>query len=188
MTDPTLQVQRQIADHLRLTTAVRDILSRMSPAVVAEMTPTQQSQMVDLITEARTLCEQMLREVDIADRPTPPDTRPYRRASAPGETLTVTDTTRRIDLHQVGWHGQSGAFYALDEHPSQYEHGSWGPLYVISHTDRLADLAPDAEQQRIAYRIRAELVCCDIYGRVHDTHEFTLDEAKASPGWHDLCY
>ena len=129
-----------------------------------------------------------LRKMDTADRPTPPDTRPYRRASAPGHDLTVRDATDRIDLHQVGWHGQTGAFYALDEDPSQYERGSWGPLYVISHTDRLADLAPDAEQQRIADRIRAELVCCDIYGRVNDTHELTLDVAKTVPGWHDLCY
>lgn len=40
----------------------------------------------------------------------------------------------------------------------------------------------------IAYRIRAELVCCDVYERVVDRHELTLRDAMANPDWHDLCY
>lgn len=52
---------------------------------------------------------------------------------------------------------------------------------------------PDVPDQTpgaiIAYRIRAELVCCRIYDRVNDDHELTLREAINSPGrWHDLCY
>lgn len=41
---------------------------------------------------------------------------------------------------------------------------------------------------RIAHRIRAELVCCDIYGQVNDTKTLTLEAAQEPPGWHDLCY
>jgi hypothetical protein len=47
-----------------------------------------------------------------------------------------------------------------------------------------------AAQQRgrdIAYRIRAELVCCDIYDRVN-SGEMTLSDVKATRDWHDLCY
>lgn len=40
----------------------------------------------------------------------------------------------------------------------------------------------------IAFRIRAELVCCDVYGRVNDSSEVTLAQAKNVPDWHDLCY
>lgn len=49
--------------------------------------------------------------------------------------------------------------------------------------------------EQIAYNIRAELVCCDIYGRVNDREELAeaaknvlfkgLSESK---DWHDLCY
>ena len=37
-------------------------------------------------------------------------------------------------------------------------------------------------------RIRAELVCCNIYERVNDLKELTLKSAQASQDWHDLCY
>lgn len=39
-----------------------------------------------------------------------------------------------------------------------------------------------------AYRIRAELVCCDIYAKVNDRKEMTFPEAVSSKEWHDLCY
>lgn len=45
-----------------------------------------------------------------------------------------------------------------------------------------------AAPAQIAYRIRAELVCCNIYGRINDTHELTLDQARNGRDWHDLCY
>jgi hypothetical protein len=40
----------------------------------------------------------------------------------------------------------------------------------------------------IAYRIRAELVCCELYGRVNDRQDLTFEQALASRDWHDLCY
>lgn len=43
-------------------------------------------------------------------------------------------------------------------------------------------------QDRVAYRIRAELVCCDIYDRVNTAKELTLEEALKTRDWHDLCY
>lgn len=49
------------------------------------------------------------------------------------------------------------------------------------------DLIGDV-QDDVARRIRAELVCCDIYARVNDSHELTFREATKSLDWHDLCY
>lgn len=43
-------------------------------------------------------------------------------------------------------------------------------------------------QDDVAYRIRAELVCCNIYERVNDARELTLEQALESRDWHDLCY
>lgn len=40
----------------------------------------------------------------------------------------------------------------------------------------------------IAFRIRAELVCCQIYARVQDQKELSIGEAMESKDWHDLCY
>ena len=75
---------------------------------------------------------------------TPPDHRPYRRLSEPGDEKTVISTAPdgrkvRHTLRQVGWHGQTGAFYALDESPHLYETGSYAPMWVIAHSDRLDD-------------------------------------------------
>jgi hypothetical protein len=75
--------------------------------------------------------------------PIPPDRRPYRRLSGPGgleQTAYTVDANGRVTrtvLRQVGWHGQSGAFYALgdDTYPMQHEPGSWSPMWVITHTD-----------------------------------------------------
>lgn len=62
-----------------------------------------------------------------------------------------------------------------------------GPTEVVTRTARANGTAPTVGAQ-IAYRIRAELVCCHLYGRVNDTHELTLRQAMDRPGWHDLCY
>lgn len=67
---------------------------------------------------------------------------------------------------------------------------------VIIRDGKAVEVRPGAawphEQEdvaaRIAHRIRAELVCCHIYERVNVTKELTLEEAKSSDGWHDLCY
>ncbi|MFE7395692.1 hypothetical protein [Streptomyces sp. NPDC057557] len=76
---------------------------------------------------------------------TPADRRPYRPMSATGPELVVTTDTHRLDLRQVGWLGQTGAFYALDEKPlgDGHERGGVAPLYFPAHSDRLDDLAPD---------------------------------------------
>jgi len=39
-----------------------------------------------------------------------------------------------------------------------------------------------------AHRIRAELVCCDIYDKVNGAREMTFEAAIASKEWHDVCY
>jgi hypothetical protein len=77
----------------------------------------------------------------------PPNQRPYRPMYAPGPELTVTTDIYRLNLRQVGWLGQTGAFYALDEEPlgDGYEGGGVAPLYFPAHADRLDDLAPDDE-------------------------------------------
>jgi hypothetical protein len=31
-------------------------------------------------------------------------------------------------------------------------------------------------------------VCCHIYDRVNDAKEMTLEAARGSKDWHDLCY
>lgn len=75
-----------------------------------------------------------------AGRPRPADTRPYRRQSEPGpEKTTRTDTARQV-WRQVGWLGQSGAFYALDERPSETEAGSFSPLWFIARAERIDDV------------------------------------------------
>lgn len=43
-------------------------------------------------------------------------------------------------------------------------------------------------QEAVAGRIRAELVCCDIYARVNDQDEMTLFEAMTLTDYHDVCY
>lgn len=61
----------------------------------------------------------------------PPDNRPYRRASEPGDETTIDSRGGiRHTFRQVGWHGQTGAFYSLDEDPSKHEPGSFSPLWL----------------------------------------------------------
>lgn len=55
-------------------------------------------------------------------------------------------------------------------------------------------------QDDVAYRIRAELVCCDIYDRIQeqakrleqeghpDGHQSAIGRAIIAKDWHDLCY
>ena len=66
---------------------------------------------------------------------TPPNVRPYHPAHKTGDER-ITHTTekpgwRRQVWRQIGWHGQSGAFYSLAEDPSRYEPGSFGPLWLL---------------------------------------------------------
>lgn len=70
----------------------------------------------------------------------PEDRRPYRALSEPGDEWVVTHAApnarkMRYTLRLVGRHGQSGAFYALDEPASQYEPGPFGLMWVIASTD-----------------------------------------------------
>ena len=59
--------------------------------------------------------------------------RPAHPASLPGsERVTYTEDGQRRQLwRQVGWHGGSGAFYALPEDPSSHEQGSFAPLWIL---------------------------------------------------------
>jgi hypothetical protein len=63
-------------------------------------------------------------------------------------------------------------------------------LNTLAHHDShpSAGENPDELQTGIAFRIRAELVCCDIYEKVNDRREMILDEASQSHDWHDICY
>lgn len=59
-----------------------------------------------------------------------------------------------------------------------------GCQYPESPNHRPADTCGES----IAFRIRAELVCCDIYERVNDAEKMTFREAMDGRDWHDLCY
>lgn len=73
----------------------------------------------------------------------PPDVRPYRTQHEPGdERVTHTMSSRQI-WRQIGWHGQSGAFYSLAEDPSRYERGSFSPLWLL--VDDEPPVLPDLE-------------------------------------------
>lgn len=74
-----------------------------------------------------------------------PNTRPYRRAQLPGdERVTYANGNRQI-WRQIGWHGQSGAFYALGEDPSHHERGSFAPLWLLVDDDVVLDPASEEE-------------------------------------------
>lgn len=76
---------------------------------------------------------------------TPPtDARPYRRASEPsGQEMRTHTPDRTQTWRQIGWHGQTGAFYALDEKPAHHEPGSYGPLWIL--VDNEPPVLPDDE-------------------------------------------
>lgn len=75
--------------------------------------------------------------MDHAANTTAPDTRPYRAMSATGTEIITTGDGYRRTWRQVGWLGQTGAFYSLDETPQRYERGSFSPLYFIAHADEI---------------------------------------------------
>jgi hypothetical protein len=50
----------------------------------------------------------------------------------------------RLIQRQVGWRGQSGAFYPLDQPPYGIERGSFSPMYVTVEADRIE--TPDPEE------------------------------------------
>lgn len=72
----------------------------------------------------------------------PDDTRPYRRASESGGSTLHTRTPDAVQTwRQIGWHGQTGAFYSLDERPVDHEPGSYEPLWLL--TDNEPPVSPD---------------------------------------------
>lgn len=74
-----------------------------------------------------------------------PDTRPYRSQSATGE-LRVTHTLESRQVwRQVGWHGQTGAFYSLDEDPRKHEPGSFSPLWLLIEDE--APILPEGDDK-----------------------------------------
>lgn len=60
----------------------------------------------------------------------PADRRPYRRASLGGPETKLRNETHHMWFRQIGWHGQSGAFYSFDEDPSKHEPGSFSPVWL----------------------------------------------------------
>lgn len=77
----------------------------------------------------------------------PANERPYRESSAHGgQRLTYTPARSQL-WRQVGWHGQTGAFYTLDEDPSLYEPGSFSPLWVLVADDEDAVVVIRGSQQ-----------------------------------------
>lgn len=80
---------------------------------------------------------------------TPPaDKRPYRLASATGDELHLIADGKSMTFRQVGWHGQTGAFYSLDEDPSRHEPGSFGPLWILVFSEPVIE--PDEEAPDVA--------------------------------------
>lgn len=71
--------------------------------------------------------------------------RPNRKQSAEGPEQVMysgfPEVTHRNTLRQVGWIGQSGDFYALDDTAVASEPGSFRPLWFVVDTDKVE--APD---------------------------------------------
>jgi hypothetical protein len=70
-----------------------------------------------------------------------------------------------------------------------------GEILCLTSIPTLADELSDLIGKKIAYRIRAELVCCDIYAKVNDDPSLddkqrsnVLGKLVLSREWHDLCY
>ena len=65
--------------------------------------------------------------------------RPNRKQSAEGpEWVVFTDSSSyRSTLRQVGWIGQSGDFYVLDDTAVASEAGSFRPLWFVVETEKV---------------------------------------------------
>lgn len=75
----------------------------------------------------------------------PDDRRPYRRTSEPsGQEMRTATLDANQTWRQIGWHGQTGAFYALDEKPSNHEPGSFEPLWILA--DNEPPILPDEDE------------------------------------------
>lgn len=75
----------------------------------------------------------------IITRPCPPDHRPYRPAHLTANERTTRTDTHRQTWRQIGWHGQSGAFYTIGEDPTQYESASFSPLWLLVENEPIDD-------------------------------------------------
>ncbi len=58
-------------------------------------------------------------------------TRPNRAQHANGPMMYTKTAEADQTWRQVGWHGQTGDFYSLDEDPSPTEPGSFSPLWLL---------------------------------------------------------
>lgn len=93
----------------------------------------------------------------------PPDKRPYRLASAPGDERVYTQNGVRCTYRQIGWHGQTGALYALSEDPSGHEPGSFSPLWLCVGVETIdepevPDLDIDIDSVRAAGHTLGEAI------------------------------
>lgn len=82
-------------------------------------------------------------------------------------------------LHDQGWSQRAIAKHLQVAQPTICQ---W--LKVIAE--------PRTLQERIAWKIRAELVCCDIYQRMEDVYNEKDDTAwralRHSSDYHDICF
>lgn len=73
----------------------------------------------------------------------------------------VTTTSDDVQTwQQVGWLGQTGRVYSLDERPQATERGGFKPLWIQAHSDDLDDFRRDGEtteQCRIRLTTRQEI-------------------------------
>lgn len=79
----------------------------------------------------------------------PPDRRPYQPPPTGfhGRTVYRTEPTGQVireTLRQVGWHGLSGALYALDEDPTRHEPAGFAPVWQTVSGARVA--VPDTAE------------------------------------------
>jgi hypothetical protein len=65
----------------------------------------------------------------LSTKPAPTNERPYHQANQTGDEMRLWTTNYYLHrFRQIGWHGHSGAFYALDEDPSRHEPAGFAPL------------------------------------------------------------
>lgn len=124
---------------------------------------------------------------------TPPDKRPYRLASAPGDECAYTVDGTRYIFRQIGWHGQSGAFYSLAEDPSKHEPGSFSPIWLPVDTEPLDDEKPDepALDMDLEAIRDAGVALGQLAGRYHAARELfnraLIDAAHGELKWAGIC-